>query len=48
VFRAGEDDALFPILSKVNAKCDLVGSLSMNKWMNLNNIQFIVEDAIAL
>jgi single-stranded-DNA-specific exonuclease len=26
--------------------CDLIGTISLNKWMELNNVQFIVEDLI--
>lgn len=26
--------------------CDIVGTISVNKWMNLNNVQFNIEDII--
>jgi single-stranded-DNA-specific exonuclease len=46
IFRVAEVDILLNLLNKVGTKCDLVGNLSINKWMNLNNIQFIVSDVI--
>ncbi|MDR1499199.1 MAG: single-stranded-DNA-specific exonuclease RecJ [Rickettsiales bacterium] len=46
IFRIGENDLLLNSLEKVGTKCDLIGNISINKWMNLNNIQFIVEDVI--
>ena len=46
IFKVGESDKTLQALQKVGAKCDLIGTLSINKWMNLNNIQFIVEDVI--
>lgn len=46
IFRIGESDTILNVLEKVGTKCDLIGTLSINKWMNLNNIQFIVEDVI--
>lgn len=46
IFRIGENDILLNALSKAGTRCDLVGTLSINKWMNLNNVQFIVDDVI--
>ncbi len=46
IFRIGENDTLLNALDHAGLKCDLVGTLSINKWMNLNNIQFIVDDVI--
>lgn len=46
VFKVGESDLMLNILQNVGTRCDLVGTLSINKWMNLNNIQFIVDDVI--
>lgn len=46
IFRVSESDTLLDVLSQVGIKCDLIGTLSINKWMNLNNIQFIVDDVI--
>ena len=46
IFRVSENDVLLNTLGKVGTKCDLIGTLSINKWMNLNNIQFIVDDVI--
>ena len=46
IFKVGENDETLQVLQRVGAKCDLIGTLSINKWMNLNNIQFIVEDVI--
>ena len=46
IFRIGENDVLLNALSKSGTRCDVVGTLSINKWMNLNNVQFIVDDVI--
>lgn len=46
IFRIGENDLLLNTLDHIGLKCDLIGTLSINKWMNLNNIQFIVDDVI--
>ena len=46
IFRINEHNNLFDLISKPRAKCNLIGTLSVNKWMNLNNIQFIVDDVI--
>ena len=46
IFKVGENDIMLNALQNVGTKCDLIGTLSINKWMNLNNIQFIVDDVI--
>ena len=46
IFKIGESDLILNALQSIGTKCDLVGTLSINKWMNLNNIQFIVDDVI--
>lgn len=46
IFRIGENDILLNSIERVGVRCDLIGTLSINKWMNLNNIQFIVDDII--
>jgi single-stranded-DNA-specific exonuclease len=46
IFRVDENIALINALKKPKLNCDLVGNISINKWMNLNNVQFIVEDII--
>lgn len=46
IFRIGENDVLLNALGRSGIKCDLIGTLSINKWMNLNNVQFIVDDVI--
>lgn len=46
IFRIDEIKNIDKILQKPNIVCDLIGTLSINKWMNLNNIQFIVDDII--
>jgi single-stranded-DNA-specific exonuclease len=46
IFRINENDALVEVLKTPKLKCDLVGNISINKWMNLNNVQFIIEDII--
>ncbi|MDR0571579.1 MAG: single-stranded-DNA-specific exonuclease RecJ [Rickettsiales bacterium] len=46
IFRVDENITLINALKKPRLNCDLVGSISINKWMNLNNVQFIIEDII--
>ena len=46
IFKIGESDLILNALQSIGTKCDLIGTLSINKWMNLNNIQFIVDDVI--
>lgn len=46
IFRIGENDLLLKVLGRTGIKCDLIGTLSINKWMNLNNVQFIVDDVV--
>jgi single-stranded-DNA-specific exonuclease len=47
IFRTNEHEDLVSVITKQPyLKCDLVGNISINKWMNLNNVQFIIEDVI--
>ncbi|MDR3078862.1 MAG: single-stranded-DNA-specific exonuclease RecJ [Rickettsiales bacterium] len=46
IFRITDDRISNLLFSGKNVKCDLVGSISTNRWMNMENIQFNVEDII--
>lgn len=46
-FRVKEKNEISNILfSGKQIACDIIGNISINKWMNLNSIQFIAEDLI--
>lgn len=43
-FRINPEDVIYRTLVHKNKKYNLLGTLSLNRWMGLDNIQFIVED----
>lgn len=44
-FRIGKNDEIYKVLNS-KKPCSLLGTLSLNRWMGLDNIQFILEDII--
>ena len=45
-FRFNEKNISDILFTGWQIPCDIVGTISINKWMNLNNIQFTAEDLI--
>ncbi|MDR1495272.1 MAG: single-stranded-DNA-specific exonuclease RecJ [Rickettsiales bacterium] len=46
IFRINDDRISNLLFGERKIKCDLVGNISMNRWMNMKSIQFNVEDII--
>ncbi|MDR2777318.1 MAG: single-stranded-DNA-specific exonuclease RecJ, partial [Rickettsiales bacterium] len=46
VFRTNDERIIGPLFSGRMVRCDLIGNISINRWMNMDNIQFTVEDII--
>ncbi len=45
-FNANRNEALYKFLTQQKKPCDLLGTVSLNKWMALETIQFILEDIL--
>lgn len=48
IFRFNDKNISDLLFGNKFLQCDIVGTMSINKWMNLNNIQFTIEDIIPM
>lgn len=46
VFRVKKEDAIYQIIMKRKKSYNLIGTMSLNHWMGVDSIQFVLEDMI--
>ena len=46
VFRVKKEDEIYQVIMKKNKSYNLIGTMSLNHWMGIENIQLILEDIV--
>jgi single-stranded-DNA-specific exonuclease len=46
VFRVKKEDTIYQVIMKRKKSYSLVGTMSLNHWMGVDSIQFVLEDII--